>query len=131
MQCTEQRASGFRRAIAVLNAALLILAIFAAGAFWFHGNFEKRWSVPHAIYAAGQLVDVYHVHKAKTGNWPEPGQYVAKEVEFVRSYTDRGVRVDVFNFGGGQYALVYVHERSLEVLPVNEVPTTRPSGGAP
>jgi hypothetical protein len=127
----EHRATRLQRLVPWLLGVLLVLAMLAAGAFWFRGSFEKHWNVPHAIYSTASLVNNYHLHKAKTGSWPEPGYYVAKEVEFVRSFTDRGVRVDAFNFGGGQYALIYVHERSLEVFPVNEVPTTQPSRGAP
>ena len=124
----EHRASGFRRVTAVLYASVLIFAILAAGAFWFLGSFERHWNVPHSMYATGQLVNIYHVHKAKNGTWPEPGQYVAKEVTFVRSYDDNGVRVDVFNFGGGQFALLRLHKQSLEVLPTRE---DRPPGVAP
>jgi hypothetical protein len=111
----------------IVQSILLVVAILAAGAFWFRGSFEKQWNVPHAIYSTAQLVDVYHVHKAKHGTWPQPGQYVAKEVEFVTSYSEGGARVDVFNFGGGQYALVYVHEKSLEAIPVRD---WRPASGA-
>lgn len=95
--------------------------------FWLRGSFEKHWNVPHGIYATGQLMDIYHVHKQRHGAWPEPGTYVAKEVTFVRSFDNRGVRVDVFNFGGGQYAWLFVHKNSLEILPMN---TDRPSNEA-
>jgi hypothetical protein len=126
----EHQATRFPRAITWVLTALLAIAVLSNVAFWFRGSFAKHWAVPHAIYSTGSLVNSYHTHKSKTGKWPEPGEFAAKDVEFVRSYEDRGVRVDVFNFGGGQYALIYVHEHSLEVFPVSSVPTTRPSGAA-
>lgn len=122
----QSQTTGFRRFVPWLLAALLVLAALVAAAFWLRGSFEKHWNVPHAIYSTASFVNIYHVHKERTGKWPEPGMYVAKEVEFVCSYRKNGERVDVFNFGGGQYWLMYVRERSLEMHPIRDF---RPPAG--
>lgn len=114
------RAADFRRVLPWINAALIVFALLAAAWFWILSVFEKNWVVPHGIYASAQLVNSYHVHRAQHGAWPKPGEYVAKDVAFVVSYQDEGTRVDVFDYGGQQFALVYVRQDSLEVHPVRE-----------
>ena len=117
----EHQAKGVRRIVPWLYGASLAVAILAAGAFWIRSSFHRYWTVPHAIYATGQIVNLYHEHKARHGTWPAPGQSVEKDVSFVRSYVGADkVRADIYRFGGGLYVIVYVKQRGLEVYAVGE-----------
>src|SRR4051794_26530901 len=112
-----------RTYIPLLIAFVITALLGVIGVMWMNAKFARAWDVPHAIYATGGLLEACHQHKQRTGSWPAAGQYAAKEVEFVRSYNEKGTRVDVWNFGGGQYALFYFRENSIEVLPVRNPPS--------
>jgi hypothetical protein len=108
----------------------LIVAIGASILLWLRARFAEDWALPHGIYASAQLVSAYHEYRSEHGRWPQPGTFVAKEVEYVRTFDQGKVRYDVFNFGGGQYVhLELFPDGRLIALPVKG-DEQRP-GGAP
>jgi hypothetical protein len=124
------RGTRIQRARPWLYAALVVPAIAAAVVMWLSGRHQKDWAVPHGIYASAQLADAYHAYRRDYGRWPQPGTVVAKEVEYVRTFGRGGMRYDVFNFGGGQYVHLELHDDGrLIALPVRgDEPATRGAG---
>lgn len=113
----------------LLVTVVLIESLGIAG-LWLRVKFDEGMVVPHAIYATGQLVDVYHSYYRTHGEWPPPGMFVAKEVKYVRTFTAGTFRYDVFDFGGGQYVDLELHPVGrVEAQPVTAAAELRDRSG--
>ncbi len=113
-----------------LYATLVVATVGAAVLLWTRARFAEDVAVPHGIYAAAELASGYHAHRHKHGEWPAPGTVAAKEVAYVRTFERDAMRVDVFDFGGGQYVHFEMHGNGrLLALPVKR--DEGAPGGAP
>jgi hypothetical protein len=120
-----------RRFVPLLMTLLILGLLSVTGVMWLQVKMVQTFDVPHAIYATGGLIEACHQIKARTGSWPPPGGYAGRDVEFVRSFDEKGTRVDVWDFGRGQFALFYFHEDSIQVLPVRNPPPAPPPSPSP